>query len=87
MVGSPLRRDAGVIEEEAEYSAIHGQRPVDADEEAVLERASSRGMKEHILTRAQAGEVPVECGRESEKRHFREEFEVRLLDVTNGFGT
>ena len=40
-----------------------------------------------MLTRAQAGEVPVECGREREKRHFHEEFEVRMLDVTNGFGT
>ena len=90
MVGSPLRRDAGVIEEVAEYSAVHGQRPFDADEEAALEQASSRGMKERSLAQAQAEEAPAEGGREREKRRLREDYEVvaqRLLDVTNEFVT
>ncbi|KAI9453898.1 hypothetical protein BJY52DRAFT_1205372 [Lactarius psammicola] len=87
--GSPLRRDAGLAEEEEEYAAVHGHRPVDADDE-VLERASSRGKKKRTLAQAQAEEAPAEGGPEREKRRLREDFEVaaqRLQDVTNAFGT
>ena len=88
--GSPLRREAGLAEEEEEYAVVHGQRPVDADEEVTLERASSRRKKKRTLAQAQAEEAPAEGGREREKRRLREDFEVaaqRLQDVTNGFGT
>ena len=84
--GSTLRRDAGLAEEEEEYAAIQGQRPVDADEEV-----ASRGKKKCTLAQVQAEEAPEEGGREREKRRrLREDFEVaaqRLQDVTNGFGT
>jgi hypothetical protein len=83
--GSPLRRDAGIAEEEEEYAAIYGQRPIDADEEV-----ASRGKKKRTLAQAQAEEPPAEGGREREKRRLREDFEVaaqRLQDVTNAFGT
>jgi hypothetical protein len=79
-----LRRDAGIAEEEEEYAAIHGQRPIDADEEV-----ASRGKKKRTLAQAQAEEPPAEGGRERESR-LREDFEVaaqRLQDVTNAFGT
>ncbi|KAH9053746.1 hypothetical protein EDB87DRAFT_1780383 [Lactarius vividus] len=88
--GSPLRRDAGLAEEEEEYAAIHGHRPVDADDDVALERASSRGKKKRTLAQAQAEEAPAEGGPEREKRRLREDFEVtaqRLQDVTNAFGT
>ncbi|KAH9069341.1 hypothetical protein EDB83DRAFT_2374595 [Lactarius deliciosus] len=88
--GSPLRRDAGLAEEEEEYAAVHGHRPVDADDEVALERASSRGKKKRTLAQAQAEEAPAEGGPEREKRRLREDFEVtaqRLQDVTNAFGT
>ena len=88
--GSPLRRDAGLAEEEEEYAAVHGRRRVDADEDVELERASSRGKKKRTLAQAQAEEAPAEAGREREKRRLREDFEVaaqRLQDVTNAFGT
>ncbi|KAH8992191.1 hypothetical protein EDB92DRAFT_590748 [Lactarius akahatsu] len=88
--GSPLRRDAGLAEEEEEYAVVHGHRPVDADDEVALERASSRGKKKRTLAQAQAEEAPAEGGPEREKRRLREDFEVtaqRLQDVTNAFGT
>ncbi|KAN0131155.1 hypothetical protein V8E53_011047 [Lactarius tabidus] len=90
--GSPLRRDAGLAEEEEEYAAVHGHRRVDVDEDIELERASSRGKKKRTLAQAQAEEAPApaEGSREREKRRIREDFEVtaqRLLDVTNAFGT
>jgi hypothetical protein len=90
--GSPLRRDAGLAEEEEEYAAVHGHRRVDVDEDIELERASSRGKKKRTLAQAQAEEAPApaEGGREREKRRIREDFEVtaqRLQDVTNAFGT
>ncbi len=88
--GSPLRRNAGLAEEEEEYEAIHGHRPVDADEEVILERASSRGKKKRTLAQGQTEEAPAEGGRECEKRRLREDFEVaaqRLQDVTNAIGT
>jgi hypothetical protein len=90
--GSPLRRDAGLAEEEEEYAAVHGHRRVDLDEDVELERASSRGKKKRTLAQAQAEEAPApaEGGREREKRRIREDFEVaaqRLQDVTNAFGT
>ncbi|KAH8985000.1 hypothetical protein EDB86DRAFT_3084102, partial [Lactarius hatsudake] len=88
--GSPLRRDAGLAEEEEEYAAVHGHRPIDADDEVALERASSRGKKKRTLAQAQAEEAPAEGGPEREKRRLREDFEVtaqRLQDVTNAFGT
>jgi hypothetical protein len=87
--GSPLRRDAGLAEEEEEYAAVHGHRRADADEDVELERASSRGKKKRTLAQAQAEEAPGEAGREREKRRIREDFEVaaqRLQDVTNSFG-
>jgi hypothetical protein len=90
--GSPLRRDAGLAEEEEEYAAVHGHRRVDVDEDIELERASSRGKKKRTLAQAQAEEAPApaEGGREREKRQIREDLEVtaqRLQDVTNAFGT
>ena len=78
------RHDAGLSEEE-EYAAIHGQRPVDADEEV-----ARRGKKKRTFAQAQAEEAPAEGGRERERRRLRDDFEVvtqRLQDVTNGFGT
>ena len=63
-------------------------RPVDADKEATLERASSRGKKKRTLAQAQAEEAPAEGGREREMHRLREDYEVaaqRLLDVTNEF--
>jgi hypothetical protein len=69
---------------------MHGQWPVDANEEVALERASSRGKKKRTLAQAQVEEAPAEGVREREKRCFREDFEVaaqRLQDVTNGFRT
>ncbi|KAH9173076.1 hypothetical protein EDB89DRAFT_1961167 [Lactarius sanguifluus] len=87
--GSPLRRDAGLAEEEEEYAVVHGHRLVDADDEVALERASSRGKKKRTLAQAQAEEAPAEGGPEREKRRLREDFEVtaqRLQDVTNAFG-
>jgi hypothetical protein len=53
--GLPLRRDAGLAEEE--YAAVHGHRRVDVDEDIELERASSRGKKKRTLAQAQAEEV------------------------------
>jgi hypothetical protein len=88
--GSPLRCDAGLVEEEEEYAAVHGHQPVDADEEVALERASSRGKKKRTFARAQAEKAPAEGGREWEKRRLCEDFEVaaqRLQDVTNAFAT
>lgn len=66
--------------------AVHGQRPVDADEEAAFERALSRG-KMKTLAQVQAYEAPVEGGQERERRRLCEDVEVLLQDVTNGFGT
>ena len=65
---------------------------MDVDEGLGLERLSSTGKKKRILVQAQAGEAPApgEDGRESEKRLFREDFEVtaqQLQDVTNAFGS
>ena len=90
--GSPLRRSAGLAEEEEEYAAVHGHRRVDVDEDVELERASNRGKKKRTLAQAQAEEAPApaEGGREREKRRIREDFEVaaqRLQDVTNAFGS
>ena len=45
------------------------------DEEAALERASSRG-KKRTSTQAQAEEAPAEGGREREKRRLCEDFEI-----------
>ena len=83
-----MRRDAGIAEEEEENAVTYGLRPVVADEEATLERGSSRGKKKRTLTQAPAEEAPAEGGREREKRRLREDYEVaaqRLLDVTNEF--
>ncbi len=87
--GSPLRRDAALVEEE-EYEVILGQRPTNANEELHLERATSKGKKKRTLTQAQAEEVVVEDDREREKRRLREDPEMsgqRLQDVTNAFGS
>ncbi|KAF8265181.1 hypothetical protein EI94DRAFT_368096 [Lactarius quietus] len=87
--GLPLRRNAGLAEED--YTAVHGHRRVDADEDVELERASNRGKKKRTLAQAQAEEAPAEeGGREREKRRIREDFDVaaqRLQDVTNVFVT
>ena len=83
--GLPLRCDAGLAE--GEYGAIHGQPPIDADDEVALRRALSRGKMKHTLAQAQAEEAPADAGREREKRHFREDFEVQMQDVINEFGT
>ena len=87
--GSPLRRDAGLAEEE-EYEALLGQRPTNANEELPLERAPSKGKKKRTLMQAQAEEVLPEDDREREKRRLREDPDItgqRLQDVTNAFGT
>ncbi|KAH9978470.1 hypothetical protein BJV74DRAFT_859380 [Russula compacta] len=87
--GSPLRRDAGLAEEEEEYEALHGQRSSGANEEVHLERVTSKGKKKRTLTQAQAEEAPAEDGHEREKRRLREDPEIagqRLQDVTNGSG-
>jgi hypothetical protein len=86
--GSPLRRDAGLAEEE-EYEALLGQRPTNANEELLLERVTNKGKKKRTLTQAQAEEVLAEDDREREKRRLREDPEIagqRLQDVTNAFG-
>jgi hypothetical protein len=84
--GSPLRRDAGLTEEEEEYAAVHGDRRVDLDEDVELERASSRGKKKRTLAQAP---VPAEGSRGHENRRTHEDFEAaaqRLQGVTNAFG-
>jgi hypothetical protein len=86
--GSPLRRDAGLAEEE-EYEALLGQRPTNANEQLPLEHAASKGKKKRTLTQAQAEEVLAGDNREREKRRLREDPEIagqRLQDVTNAFG-
>ena len=55
--GSPLRRDAGLAEEEEEYEAVHGHRRADGDEDIDLERKKKR-----TLAQAQAEEAPAEAG-------------------------
>lgn len=87
--GSPLRRDAGLAEEEEEYEALHGQRSSGANEEVPLERVASKGQKKRTLTQAQAEEAPAEDGHEREKRRLREDPEIagqRMQDVINGSG-
>lgn len=86
--GSPLRRDAGLAEEE-EYEALLGQRPTNANEQLLLEHSMSKGKKKRTLTQAQAEEVSAGDDREREKRRLREDPEIegqRLQDVTNAFG-
>jgi hypothetical protein len=86
--GSPLRRDAGLAEEE-EYEALLGQRPTNANEQLPLEHSMSKGKKKRTLTQAQAEEVSAGDDREREKRRLREDPEIegqRLQDVTNAFG-
>ena len=83
--GSPLRRDAGLAEEEEEYEALHGQRLADTTEETLLERATSQRKKKRTLTQAQAEEAD-DC--EREKRRLcedPEEASQRLRDVTHAF--
>jgi hypothetical protein len=86
--GSPLRRDAGLAEEE-EYEALLGQRPTNANEQLPFEHSTSKGKKKRTLTQAQAEEVSAGDDREREKRRLREDPEIagqRLQDVTNAFG-
>ncbi|KAI0294664.1 hypothetical protein B0F90DRAFT_1755372 [Multifurca ochricompacta] len=91
--GSPLRRDAGLAEEEEEYVAIHGHGhlPADTDEELPLGRATGKGKKKRTLMQVQAEEAPAESDHEREKRRHREgivESTIqRLQDVTNALGT
>jgi hypothetical protein len=88
--GSPLRRDAGLAEEEEEYEALHGQRQTDTNEDTPLERGASKGKKKRTLTQAQAEEAPAEDNHEREKRRLREDPDVvgqRLQDLTNAFGS
>jgi hypothetical protein len=87
--GSPLRRDAGLAEEEEEYAVVHGNLPASTDEEVPLERATSKGKKKRTLTQAQAEELPTEAGHERGKRRLCEDLDAagqRLQDVTNAFG-
>ena len=86
--GSPLRRDAGLAEEE-EYAALHGNLPTDTYEGVSQERATSKAKKKRTLTRAQAEELPTERDHEGNKRRLYEEPEIagqRLKDVTNAVG-
>ncbi|KAI0062149.1 hypothetical protein BV25DRAFT_1826018 [Artomyces pyxidatus] len=85
--GSPLRRDAGLAEEEEEFVAIHGQREEEIDEE--LERAARKERKK----RAKARDAELVAARERERaQRAREEEQgiglaegskFRLKDVTN----
>jgi hypothetical protein len=87
--GSPLRRDAGLAEEEEEYAALHGNLPTDTYEGVSQERATSKAKKKRTLTRAQAEELPTERDHEGNKRRLYEEPEIagqRLKDVTNAVG-
>jgi hypothetical protein len=86
--GSPLRRDAGLAEEEEEYEALHGQRPANTTEETLLERATSQRKKKRTLTQAQAEEAPTGDDRDREKRRLCEDPAAagqRLQDVTHAF--
>jgi hypothetical protein len=86
--GSPLRRDAGLAEEE-EYAALHRNLPVDTYEGVSQERATSKAKKKRTLTRTQAEELPAERDHEGGKRRLNEEPEIagqRLKDVTNAVG-
>jgi len=88
--GSPLRRSAGLAEEEEEYEALHGQRTADTSEDTHLERGTSKGKKKRTLTQAQAEEAPAGEDHEREKRRLREDPDVagpRLHDLTNAFGS
>jgi hypothetical protein len=85
--GSPLRRDAGLAEEEEEDYEVLRQRPT--NEQLPFERATSKGKKKRTLTQAQAEEVLPEDDHEREKRRLREDPAItgqRLQDVTNAFG-
>jgi hypothetical protein len=87
--GSPLRRNAGLAEEEEEYEALHGQRPAATNEDTHLEHGSSKWKKKRTLMRPQAEEAPAEDSHERENRCLREEPDVagqRLQDLTNAFG-
>jgi hypothetical protein len=87
--GSPLRRSAGLVEEEEEYEAFHGQRPADTSKDTDLGHETSKGKKKRTLTQAQAEEAPTGDGHEREKRRLREDPDVagpRLQDLTNAFG-
>jgi hypothetical protein len=88
--GSPLRRDAGLAEEEEEYEVLHGQRHTDTHEDVPTERGASKGKKKRTLTQAQAEEAPAEDDHEREKRRLREDRDVvgqRLQDLTKAFGS
>ena len=87
--GSPLRRSAGLAEEEEEYEALHGRRPANSNKDTHLERETSKGKKKRTLTQAQAEEAPTGDDHEREKRRLREDPDVagpRLQDLTNAFG-
>jgi hypothetical protein len=83
--GPPLRRDAGLAEEEEEYEAL-GQRPTNAKEDLPLDRATSKGKKKRTLTQAQAEEVIAEDEPEREKRRLREDPEIAGQRLPNAFG-
>jgi hypothetical protein len=88
--GSPLRRSAGLAEEEEEYEALHGQRLAGTSEDTHMEHGASKGKKKRTLTQAQAEEAPAGDDREREKRRLREDPDVtgpRLQDLTNAFGS
>jgi hypothetical protein len=83
--GSPLRRDAGLAEEE-EHEALLGRRPTNADEELPLDRATSKGKKKRTLTQAQAEEALAEDDLERDKRRLREDPEIAGQRLPNAFG-
>lgn len=86
--GSPLRRDAGLAEEEEEFAAVHRKLPANTDEDIPLERATNKGKKKRTLTQAQAEEPLAEGDHERGKRRLCEDPEVagqRLQDMTNAF--
>jgi len=88
--GSPLRRSAGLAEEEEYHEALRGQRPANTSEDTLLERGISKGKKKRTLTQAQAEEAPAGDDHEREKRRLREDPDVagpRLQDLTNAFGS
>ncbi|KAH9958510.1 hypothetical protein BGW80DRAFT_1184659 [Lactifluus volemus] len=87
--GSPLRRDAGLAEEEEEYALLHGNLSVDNYEGVSQQRPTNKAKKKRTLTRAQAEELPTERDHEGGKRRLYEEPEIagqRLKDVTNAVG-
>ena len=66
--GSPLRRSAGLAEEEEEYMAVHGHWRVNVDECVELERATRKGEESHVSISTNGGSASASrsCSRTRE---------------------